>query len=335
MNSENLIFEALAIDDTATTSTSLGGVGKNTRVSEIYIKNSVISLVSIKHHNPETTVGLVINIDLDKRWKDILDKHDVIVWKCPYDKFVVPKHFVYSLSYYKLCAFDFILLNTSFKRICFIDCDTFCVRSFDDIWEEVEYALNIIPNESPYNAKVRKEIIDLYRRLSSDKNAIITHNSSGFIAGTRDDITAVINLCYDVYYKIIHFENFDPVGGDEIVWSLALAVYEGRIHSPRAYCLLSFISSTNYWIDKEFWDDPYVFMWHLPADKRYSLVWAFDYMEKTGNIPTIKQMASASRFRHVRPKFSYLAIKAILKDSSAIRRNVKKLFGINHNKVNN
>ena len=326
MKSENVIFEALAIDNNAATSSSLGEVGKNTSVAEIYIKNAIISLVSLKKHNQDSTVGLVINIELDDKWKRQLTENGIEIWMCPFDTFVMPKHFVYSLSYYKLCAFDFILKNTDYKRICFIDCDTFGVKNFADIWTEVDNAFLIIPNESSHHAKTRTEINTLHELLTGQKNKTITHFSSGFIAGTRSEVTKVIDLCEEVYKKLVTFEEYKPKGGDEIVWSPALSKYNGRIHSPKCYCLLSFISASNYWMDKERWDDPDVIMWHLPGDKRYSLIWAYDYFDKKGVIPPVDKMASASRFRHVRPHFTWLPLRAILKDTSSISRNIKKLF---------
>lgn len=326
MKSENLIFEALAIDNKATTSSSLGEIASKTTVSDIYIKNAIVSLLSIKESNKDATVGIVINVDLDDKWEKILLDNDIVIWKCPFDSFVMPKNFVYSLSYYKLCAFDYILNNTDFKRMCFLDCDTFGVKSFSDIWKEADNALLIIPNESSIHAPVRSEINCLYELLSGEKNKTITHFSSGFIAGTKRTLNEVMSLCREVYHGVIGLNNFTPSGGDEIIWSPALVHFHGRIHSPRAYCLLSFITISNYWLDKEFWDDPNVVMWHLPGDKRYSLIWAYDYFEKNGTLPSIKKMAAASRFRHVYPFFSYLSVKAILKDSTAIRRNLKKLW---------
>lgn len=323
---KNLIFEALAYDNSANISPSLGGIPQKSSVFDIYIKNTIISLVSIKKNNPNVDVGLVINIDLDEKWSQILKSNGIIIWKCPFESYKMPQSFVYSLSYYKLCAFDYLLQHTDYKRYCFMDCDTIAVKSFDDIWIEVENAFLIIPNESSYKAKVRGEINSLFTRLTGEDNKTLTHFSSGFIAGKKSDLITVLNLCSDTYQQLMGLKNLIINGGDEIVWSLSLFRFPNRIHSPRAYCLLSFASATNYWIDKEYYDDPNVIMWHLPGDKRYSLIWAYNYYMKKEVLPSMKQMARASRIRKVRTHFSFLAIKTLLQDRTVLKRNMKKIF---------
>ena len=43
---ENIIFEALAIDDSASTSASLASIAKGYKVSDIYLKNALVSLAT-------------------------------------------------------------------------------------------------------------------------------------------------------------------------------------------------------------------------------------------------------------------------------------------------
>lgn len=322
---ENIIFEALAIDDSASTSASLASIVKDYKVSDIYLKNSLVSLASIKQYNHDVCVALVVNIELEEIWRRRFEQFGITLFYCPYDTFVVPKHVVYSLSYYKLCAFDYLVKNTDYKRYCFVDCDTFSINSYKPLWIECDSAINIVPNESSIISKKRVEINKIHKEISNEDRLII-HYCSGFIAGTKSDLVDLLELCGQKYRKLFVDGSVLTEIGDEIIWSLALADYDRRIHSPKAYCLLSAISATNYWIDKEHWDDEDVFMWHLPGDKRYSLIWAYNYLMSKGNLPSKKKMASASRFRHVKTKFSYLAIKAILMDGSAVKRNIGKLF---------
>lgn len=322
---ENIIFEALAIDDNSSTSASLASIAKGYKVSDIYLKNALVSLASIKQHNHDVCVALVVNIELEEYWKKRFEQFGITLFYCPYDTFVVPKHIVYSLSYYKLCAFDYLVKKTDYERYCFVDCDTFSINSYKPLWKECDSAINIVPNESSITSKKRVEINKIYNEISNE-NKLINHYCSSFIAGTKSDLVSLLGLCRQKYEKLFVDDSVLTEIGDEIIWSLALADYDGRIHSPKAYCLLSFITATNYWIDKEHWDDENVFMWHLPGDKRYSLIWAYDYLMNEGSLPSKKKMASASRFRHVKTIFSLLAIRSILKDGSAIKRNIRKLF---------
>jgi hypothetical protein len=326
MSNKDVIFEALANDDSANISPSLGEMSQNSSVFEIYIKNTIISLVSIKKFNPDTEVGLVINTDLDEKWARIFKDNGILIWKCPFNTYRMPKSFVYSLSYYKLCAFDYLLKHTDYEKYCFMDCDTIAVKSFVDIWTEVENAFLIMPNESGYNVKARYEINQIYTRLTGAENKTISHFSSGFIAGKKFDMKIVMDLCSEVYKQLMELDDFRVSAGDEIVWSLALTKFQNRIHSPRAYCLLSYVSAKNYWIDKEYYDDPTVILWHLPADKRYSLIWAYNYYINKGKLPSMKLMAKASRIRKVRTRFPFLALNAIFQDDTVLKRNIMKLF---------
>jgi hypothetical protein len=327
MNQENLIFGALAYDDKANPSPSLGlSKIKTGRVFEIYIKNAIVSLISAKRNNPESGVGLVVNIELEDKWKRMLEDNGILVWVCPFDKFKMPDWLVYSLSYYKLCAFDYVLNNTDFKRFCFIDCDTISFKNYADLWVECDDAFMIVPNDEPYYAKVRKEINELYTQLYNKDERTLTHYASGFIIGERKSLLEIIRICQDVYNRLMVLPKIVAEGGDEIVWSIALADYKGIIKSPKTYCLLSFATATSYWIDKQDYTDENVVMWHLPADKRYSMIWAYNYFVKKGNLPPVEKMAKASRIRNVKTKYSILALQAILEDKTVIMRNIKKIF---------
>lgn len=327
MRSGNLIFEALAFIDDYEASPSMQGMGKSNKIRDIYLKNAVVSLVSIKSHNPNTDVALVTNIHLDDVWKKHFLDNGIYVWFCEYENFSMPREIVYSLSYYKLCAFDYVLKEYSYERMCFVDCDTYGVGSFDKIWTEVDSAFLMIPNESSYDAPVRKEIIDLYRQITGENDKLISHICSSFIAATYCQIEEIMRRCQSVYDKIINLKGIAPKGGDEIIWSLALADYQGKIYSPKGYVLLSNIGATEYWVDKSDYEEPNIIIWHLPAEKRYSLVWAYNQYKKSGILPTVSEMAKACRLRHVKCRYTVKSIKAILSDNTALSRNIKKIRG--------
>lgn len=323
--SENLIFEALAFLNNYETSPSVSSTGNMTKIREIYIKNAIVSLLTIKKFNKETDVALLVNFELDMKWRTLLEDYDIRIVYCKYDTFRMPPDIIYSLSYYKLCAFDYIIKNTEYKKICFVDCDTFGVGNFRKIWEETEDALLMIPNDSSISAKVRKEIITMYSMINEDRN--IAHISSGFISGKRETLKEVLNNCQNVYSKIISMKDISPEGGDEIIWSLALAEYSGKIYSPRAYVLLSNVGAREYWVDKQDYEDKEIVIWHLPAEKRYGLIWAFDYFEKYGGFPGKNKMAKVCRIRHVKSHFTLESLNAIFSDRTVVTRNILKLWG--------
>lgn len=322
--SKEVIFEALAFLDGYKPSPSMSGMSDFNQIHEIYIQNAVISLISIKEHNPQTDVGIVINFELSKKWKRMLESKDIIIWEKSFDEFHMPQEIVYSLSYYKLCAFNYLLNISSYEKYCFIDCDTFAVRDFSPVWQECNNSFLIVPGDEGMDHKVRKEIADLYKDLhNTTKN--VTHYCSSFIIAERADAVKVFNKAFDIYREITRLQ-LKPAGGDEIIWSLALEDLNIRIYSPKVYCLLSNNGFTNYRIDKADYQDSNIVMWHLPTEKRYALIWAYKYYEKNNVLPSMKQMASAARIRQVRCHYTWKSIVSLFQDKTVFRRNVKKLL---------
>lgn len=325
MKSRNLIFEALAFIENYESNPNMTKAVNLKKGFDIYIKNAVVSLLTVKKHNPDTDLALVTNIELEKKWKEIFLSNNIKVLKCDYTEYRMPADTVYSLSYYKLCAFDFILSHTEYERYCFLDCDTYGVGSFKKLWIEADSAFLMIPNDSGIDAKIRKELIDIYELINDGTSKKIPHISSGFIVGTRYDLLSVMMGCKKIYNTLISLEHISPQGGDEVIWSLALADYSGKMYSPKAYVLLSNIGAKEYWVDKPDFQDENIVMWHLPAEKRYALIWAFNKFQKTGKFPEIREMARACRIRHIRNHFTILSVRAILLDHTSIKRNVLKL----------
>ena len=322
--SKEVIFEALAFLDGYKASPSMKGMKNANNLQEIYIKNAVVSLVSIKQHNPKTDVGIVVNFELEEKWRKELDSANIIIWSCEYNSFRMPKSITYSLSYYKICAFKFLVENTSYEKYCFIDCDTFSVRDYAALWEECEKAFMIVPCDDTLDHPVRSEIINIYEKVFEKQTKII-HYASGFIISNRKDILILIKKCEDIYSRLMDIKA-SPSGGDEVIWSLALANAQLTIHSPKAYCLLSNIGLKEYWVDKADYRDTHIVMWHLPTEKRYALIWAYDYYIRTGELPKARKMAKACRIRTIYNHFTFLSIRAITKDSSVVKRNILKLF---------
>lgn len=322
--SREIVFEALAFLEGYNPSPSMKGMTNSNQIHEVYIKNAVVSLISIKQHNPQTDVGIVLNFQIGQKWKKLLERKGILIWNCPFKDFQMPQDIVYSLSYYKLCAFKYLVEQTKYDKFCFIDCDTFAVKNFNTLWKECEDAFMIVPADESLAHPVRREIAILYEKLY-EKERNITHYCSGFIISAREAILSVLLRCNEIYGKIIETDS-RPAGGDEIIWSLALADMNISIYSPKVYCLLSNIGFKQYWVDKADYHDNNIVMWHLPAEKRYALVWAYKYYEKKGKVPNVEKMAKACRIRMIKNQFSLLSLQAILQDTTVLKRNLLKVL---------
>lgn len=324
---KNLIFGALAFENGGAPSPSMQNMKNPKQVRDVYLKNAFISLVSVKTQNKSqkfTDVAFVVNFKLGKEWQKRFEAEQILVWECPFECFKMPLSVTYALSYYKICAFQYILKQYRYDNYCFIDCDTFGVSSFEDIWEEAKNAFLVIQNESCIRARVRREINDIHERIYGDGRKI-PHISSGFIAGTKEDIETVIEKCGEAYRMIMKKGNIRPQGGDEVIWSLALDEADVKVCNPKAYVLLANIGFREYWVDKVNYADPDIVLWHLPTEKRYALIWAYDYYEKHRKLPELHLMAKACRIRHIYNRFNLLSPFVILKDSTVFWRNMEKM----------
>ncbi len=324
---KNLIFEALAFESGGEPSPSMQNMKNPKQVRDVYLKNAFISLASVKAHNKNqrfTDVAFVVNFKLGKEWRKRFEEEKILVWECPFECFKMPLSVTYALSYYKICAFQYVLVQHHYDNYCFIDCDTFGVSSFEDIWEEVKNAFLVIPNESCLSAGVRREINDIYNRIYRDGRKI-PHISSGFIAGTKNDLEIVLQKCREAYGMIMEKGDIMPQAGDEIIWSLALGKTNLKVYSPKAYVLLANIGFREYWVDKVNYADPDIILWHLPAEKRYALIWAYEYYEKHRKLPKLRLMAKACRIRRIYNRFNLLSPIVLLKDPTVFLRNMEKL----------
>lgn len=323
---KKLIFEAIAFLDHYETSPSISSTGKMTDIQEVYVKNAIVSLLTIKKLNLDSDVALVINFALKDTCKKLLEEHDIIIFHCNYNYFRMPPQIVYSLSYYKLCAFDYILNNTAYEKVCFADCDTIGIGNFEKVWKEAEDSLLMIPYDVSIDSKIRKEINGINRLLQGKGE--IAHFYSYFIAGKRDVLEIILNECHRIYEQILEKIKKLPEGGDEVIWSLALSRYKGKVYSPKAYILQANIGAREYWIDKPNFQDKDIVLWHLPAEKRYAMIWVYKFFVKYGQFPTVEKMAKVCRFRHIKNRFTFDSIVAILQDKTVLKRNVIKIFKI-------
>lgn len=326
MTKQNLIYAALAYLDNYESSPSMTEAINTESGYEIYLKNALVCLVSARQHNSGDDVALITNIRLNEHWCKQFEANNIDIVFCAYDTYLMPAATNYSLSYYKLCATEFIVQNTDYDRYCFMDCDEYVVGGFENLWCEADDAFMIKPNDSARTARVRSEINRIHDFLYPESCcSSIVHFSSGNFCATKNRLRAVMSLCHKVYDDLKDHPEIDPFGGDEVIFSLALSMYEEKIYTIKPYVLLSNIGFRSYWVDVADFQSPDIAIWHLPAEKRYSLRWAYSYYIRKGRIPESHLMARASRIRPVFNRFTLLSLIAIFGDKTSLKRNISKL----------
>ena len=98
---KNLFFVPFAFDKNKKTGVN---VGKNSL--SIYLKNLCVSLISAKKTTPNIDVALVSNIEIPTEYEKLLLENDVLIFIEPFDSFVFPDDYLWSLAFYKLCALE-------------------------------------------------------------------------------------------------------------------------------------------------------------------------------------------------------------------------------------
>lgn len=104
----NLILNAFAFKEDYGSSMQLNNRSDDAKL-RTYMKNMVVSLVSCKLKNPGDTVCLATTSEPASPYKEMLEKAGVVIRIIPFDKFLMPKDFPWSLAFYKLCVLDTLI----------------------------------------------------------------------------------------------------------------------------------------------------------------------------------------------------------------------------------
>lgn len=276
---EKAIMNALAVRDN-----KCGGA--NIQFSEnfqIYLKNAYVSLKSAKMCNPNTDVVLVINFDMPDCFTKVFLDAGIIVEKCDFHAFRVPDHFKWSLAFYKLCALKFLLENRDYDKILLLDTDTISVHDVDDVWEEAEESLLLFNVHSLYHNDVRENIRLDYEKFYNERRNL-QHYGGEFICGNRANLETFLENCGHVYQAICN-SNFDmfSLSGDELIISAAVRntenLSEANPYIMRYWTGMEYIADTRCHYQK-------VSIWHIPSEKEFGMLTAYNYLLKHDNLPS-------------------------------------------------
>ena len=129
----NLICNAFAFKEKAM------GNGTNSATEETklnYIKNSVVSLISVKIKNPDTEVALCTNTSIPVEFEKLFNAYDIKIIPIEFELFSFDTDMSWSLAFYKLNVLYKLVQMGEYDNIVLIDTDTVVVNSFDSIWSE-------------------------------------------------------------------------------------------------------------------------------------------------------------------------------------------------------
>lgn len=287
------MFTAFAFKEGYETSLQTGRKASGSTV-EMYMENIFVALSSAGRMNPGTDLVLAVNVLPPQPWQELFRRENINCRVIPFDSFVLPKSFSWSLAFYKLCAMKTLVEEGDYDRYLLLDNDTFTTGSYDELWMEAGEAVLLYPVGHSYHHHDREIIHKEWDRLYPGLTGNPVHYGGEFVAGSRGKLRKFLALTEDVFERMrkIGF-NMDPATGDESVWSMAaeLASREGLpIRTGGAY-LFRFWTGTFYLVSTVTTANP-VCIWHVPNEKETGFRRLFQYIQEKGQFPESKKAAA-------------------------------------------
>lgn len=286
----NLVINAFAFKEGYQTSIQLGGKMDSSKV-DCYIENMFVSLVTAKRKNPEDTMMLVTNGPIPEKYELDFFKNDIIVKIIPFDKFVMPKDFVWSLAFFKLCALSYVAEHEDYDCYLMIDGDTVTMSSYQDMWKEAAEGLLLFPVGHTYHHPDRERIRKDYCRLYGEDTGVnIVHYGGEFICGSREAVKRFLEVCGKVYQRMEETGfALDKKTGDETIISIAAALMEERVIDAVPY-IYRYWTRKFYLISNNTIFNP-VAIWHLPEEKEAGMRFLYQTITFRDYIPNVYGMA--------------------------------------------
>lgn len=303
---KNLIVNAFAFKEEYQTSLQIGG-STNDKLIELYMKNIFVSLKSAKVQNPEDDVMLITNCEIPPEYGTLFQKNNISVQIIPFDSFVMPREFVWSLAFFKLCALTYIINHLDYEKYLLIDADTITVQSYKELWEEAEYGVLLFPVGHSFHHRDREYIRQDYQILFPQENKNIVHYGGEFLCGKRGNLIDLQEKCQKVY-EIMKLNGY-PIAknaGDETILSIAAAEMSNIIAAvPYIY---RYWTNAFYLVSTNTLNNP-VAIWHVPDEKKQGFVYLFQFYQKKGCFPKEEKLMEIFGIHKAKRPFNYYTLR--------------------------
>ncbi|WP_303195083.1 hypothetical protein [Thomasclavelia spiroformis] len=303
--SNKLVFVPLAYKQNYSMSANMK-VDNDTGIV-VYLKNALVSLISVKKYNTGVQVALVTNFTVPNKFRNIFEKNDILIFEITFDNFIMPPEFKWSLAFFKISALEYVVKELNYDYYLELDSDEICINSFDDMWYELNDKLLMYVSRFRFNHSTRKLYSDIYCNVYKliAFQGRISKTGGGFIAGNKNSILHFIDECNYVYsYLKENVDKLDKNIGDELYTSIYYAKFSDRVKDASPYVDVYWTSdfyyvSTNYKFDA-------VSLLHLPDEKQRGLLYIYDYFMKNGTFPSENLMFKYLSFPNSKRPFSII-----------------------------
>lgn len=292
---ENLIFGAFA-----TLEGHREGDAANLG-SDAYYRCIVVSLCSAKACNPDCDVALVTNAPVPQPYAGQLEAGGVKILQCPFEQFRVDAALEWSLAFYKLCALEWMVRTTNYRRLLLLDVDTYTQYPYTDLWREADEAVLLyqVPHAAgqPMAAAISRNYGALY-----GGEPVLTHFGGELICGSRQRLADFMDECADVY-RTMNEKGLRPHEGDEFITCAAAyrSLLAGRpVRAANAYIFRYWVGARFYFAGTNYCNDP-VCIFHLPGGKNRQLRVLYRWYTKKGAFPAREKVYRLCCFPAARP----------------------------------
>jgi len=278
---KKIIVIPFAFDDNKKTGANIN----SQKAKDFYFMNSCVACVSAKFSNTDCEVAFVTNYpseSIPEEYRELLKRNSIRIMTIPYDRFLFPDDYTWSLAFYKLCALSHII-ELEYDYICYLDCDVWVQHTFDYIWEECRD--NILLYDINHGLQVKD-----YQSINTEFIAFnpeyrhVTHYGGEFFAASRDKAILFCDNCMEIYREMIR-TSFITKRGDEFIISLAANNMKQSIKNAGAYIY-------RFWTDAEFhlvstcYQYNPVCVLHMPVEKNKGIIKLFNQFIRNGRIPS-------------------------------------------------
>ena len=277
---QNLICVPFAFKEDANSGVNVKGDKYN-----VYLKNACVALCSAKYYNPECEVALVTNISshrIAKEYTDVLNKFGVSIIEIPFDSFVFPGNYLWSLAFYKLCVLKH-LSERDYANICYMDTDVYVQSNMDCLWQECEQNIMLYDINHGLQVEDYNIICEEFETYFGSKN-YLTHFGGEFFAANSENAKSIVISLESVYNNMIK-NNILTTKGDEFILSIAADTMRESVKNAGAYIYRFWTSPGFRLVSTSFEYNPIMIL-HLPNEKNKGIIKLYHSFIRKGKIPS-------------------------------------------------
>lgn len=282
--SKNIICVPFAFKEGANTGVNIRGDAYS-----VYLKNACVALGSARFNNPDCEVALATNIAsnlIPKEYLDVLEKFQVSVLEIPFNNFVMPDNYLWSLAFYKLCVLKELSIR-NYKNICYLDTDVYIQGSFDFLWDECEQNIMLYDINHGWQVKDYKIICEEFDKFIGEKKSL-THYGGEFFAASLQGTKLFVSILENIYLRMIK-NGFITTKGDEFLVSLSAESIKERVKNAGAY-IYRFWTAPGFRLISTCYEYNPVMVLHLPNEKNRGMLKLYKRYIQKGKIPSKRKV---------------------------------------------